>query len=86
MVDSILIYTILLAILGSFTNVLLWIEKWSDVTSIKSIKTVVLGFIVGILYYILRVEHQFPDSIMAFIVGYSANDFLSFILEKFKLK
>lgn len=86
MVDNVLLCTVLLSVLGSFTNVLMWIKSWQELTDFEATKTIALGFVVGILYYLLRVEHGFPDSIMSFVVGYASNDFLSWIIEKFGAK
>ena len=82
------IYTIIgstiMALLGSITHTLMWIKSWEELTKFENVRTILLGIIVGFLYGVLRVEHGFPDSVMSFVVGYTAKDFLDWLVEKFK--
>jgi hypothetical protein len=80
------ITTVCMSILGAFTNVLLWIKSWREITSFEAMRTLILGIIVGILWYFMRVEHNLPDSVVSFVVGYSAKDILDAIVEKLKPK
>jgi hypothetical protein len=76
--------TLGMCVLGAFTNVLLWIKSWREITSFEATKTLLLGLIVGILWFFMRVEHNVPDSVISFVVGYCAKDILDAIVEKFK--
>jgi hypothetical protein len=73
-----------MSVLGAFTNVLLWIKSWSELSSFEASKTLVLGIIVGILWYFMRVEHNLPDSVVSFVVGYTAKDIIEAVVQKFK--
>ena len=81
---ELLVVTVGLSVLGAIANVLLWIKSWEEVTSVEAVRTVLLGMIVGILWYFMRVEHGVPDSVVSFVVGYTAKDVLEGIIERFR--
>jgi len=85
-VDYLLITTVLMSVLGAFSNVLLWSKSFKDLTSFEAVKTVLLGGIVGVVYYFLRTEHGFPDNVAAYTVGYSVRDILDGLIVRFKPK
>jgi prepilin signal peptidase PulO-like enzyme (type II secretory pathway) len=76
--------TVLMAVLGSFANVLMWIKSWEELTSFEASRTVLIGFVVGVLWYFMRVEHGVPDSVVTFVVGYTAKDVIEAVVERFK--
>jgi len=43
-----------------------------------------IGFISGFIYSLLHSEHNFPNSVMAVVVGYFGPDLIEAILERFK--
>jgi uncharacterized membrane protein YoaK (UPF0700 family) len=76
--------TVLMAVLGSFANVLMWIKSWDELTSFEASRTVLTGLVVGVLWYFMRVEHGVPDSVVTFVVGYTAKDVIESVVERFK--
>ncbi len=84
--DPVFFTTVAMSVLGAVANVLLWAKSWRDLTGFEAAKCILLGAIVGILYYVLRVEHGFPDSAVSFAVGYSAKDMIEALVEKLKPK
>lgn len=77
------IYTIGMAVLGALANILIWAESAGDIRRFESVKTILLGIIVGIVYYSLRIEHNFPDGVASFAIGYMAKDALDAIAQRF---
>ena len=84
--DPVFVSTIAMSVLGAFANVLIWSRSWRDLAAFEAVKCVLLGAIIGVFYYVLRVEHGFPDSAAAFAVGYSAKDMIEAFVERFKPK
>ncbi len=80
------IITVAMSTLGSIANVLIWAKTWRDLTEFDAVKSLALGVIIGVFYYVLRVEHGFPDNAVSFAVGYSAKDMIEALVEKFKPK
>jgi hypothetical protein len=84
--DPIFISTVAMSVLGALASVLVWAKSWRDLTGFEALKCILLGAIVGVLYYVLRVEHGFPDSAVSFAVGYSAKDMIEALVERLKPK
>ena len=82
--DVLLITTICLSTLGAFANVLLWAKSFKDITSYEGLRTLILGVIIGVVWYFMRVEHNVPDSVVSFVVGYAGKDAIDAIVQKFK--
>ena len=83
-VETEMLRYIILGLLGAITYIFLWSKNWGDLKKYSNIRHLIVGGIAGYIYRILVVEHGFPDSIMAFIVGYSAPDFIQALVNKFK--
>jgi prepilin signal peptidase PulO-like enzyme (type II secretory pathway) len=81
---ELLVLTLLMTVLGAFTNVLLWIRSWGELTSFEATRTLVLGLVVGVLWYFMRVEHNVPDSVVSFVVGYAARDIIEAVVQRFR--
>jgi len=85
MIDiNLLLLTILMTSLGAISNVLIWAQKWEDLTSFEAIKSILLGFIVGVVWFFVRTERNLPDSLISFVIGYTAKDFIEALIERFK--
>ena len=78
------VLTVALCVLGAFTNVIMWARKPEDIASFEAVKTLVLGFVVGVVWYFARVEHGVPDSLLCFVVGYSSEDIVNAITARVK--
>ena len=70
------------ATIGGFLNVLMWAKKPEDVTRWESVKTVIIGTIVGYVYWWAYAYHGVPDGLMSIVAGYTAKDFIDWITEK----
>jgi 4-amino-4-deoxy-L-arabinose transferase-like glycosyltransferase len=78
------IVTVLMSALGALASVLVWAKSWRDLTEFEAVKSLALGILVGVFYYVLRVEHGFPDDAVSFAIGYSAKDMIEALVERFK--
>lgn len=75
-----------LGLLGGFTHVFVDSKAWNDLLKFESIKQMIAGGISGGLYWMLYAEHNFPNFIMAFVVGYTGTDFIIKLIEKYSKK
>ena len=72
-------------LLGGLTCALLHAKSWEEVLTYTSIRAIVLGAIAGYIYYYMFTEWSLPNSVMAFIFGYSFKDMLDSLYEKAKI-
>lgn len=79
-----MIMFLVLGLLGGIANVLLWAESWSDLKRYDAFRRVIIGGIVGILYFFLYSEYNFPNCIMSFVAGYCGTDFIQAVVSKFR--
>ena len=77
---------IVLGLLGGFTHVFMDSKIWNDLLKFESVKQIIVGGISGGLYWMLYVDHGFPNFIMAFVVGYSGTDFIIKLIDKMTKK
>jgi flagellar biosynthesis protein FliR len=71
-----LIAFILLGALGGVLRVLLHTASISEAIQYANSKWVLVGGIVGLAYYFLYTDYNFPNSLMALIAGYSGADLI----------
>lgn len=81
---ELLILTVSMCLLGAFANVLVWARRLEDLASFEVVRILALGVVVGVLWYFMRVEHNVPDSVVSFVVGYTAKDVLEAVVERFR--
>ena len=63
--------------LGGLAYVMLWrIKEGYEIA-----RYLILGGIVGFVYFFLYTEHNFPNYIMAFVSGFASEPFLDKIIE-----
>lgn len=68
--------------IGALLNVLLWSKTPEDITKWSSVKAIIVGTIIGYLYYWGEAIHGFPDSFMSIIAGYTGQDFINWVISK----
>jgi hypothetical protein len=73
---ELLIHFIVLGALGGVLRVLLHTESLKEALSYANSKWVLVGGIVGLAYYFLYSDYNFPNSLMALIAGYAGADVL----------
>jgi len=82
--DPSVIVFVINGLLGGLTCALLHAKSFNEVSSYMSIRAIVLGAIAGYIYYYMFTEWNLPNSVMAFIFGYSFKDMLDSLYEKAK--
>lgn len=79
-----LVHFILMAMLGAFTAELVWAKGWKDLKSFECVRHVMVGAIVGFVYYFLHVQHGYPDMVVSYAMGWFGKDAIEGIVEKFR--
>lgn len=81
MVEQIVLF-ILLGLAGGVAYVFMHSDDWIDLTKFGAFKRIVIGGIVGGLYFMLYSEHDFPNTMMSFVSGYMGTDFIERLVKK----
>jgi len=76
------IWFIILGLAGGVAYVFMHSDDWEDLTGFGAFKRIVIGGIVGGIYFVLYSEHDFPNSVMSFISGYMGTDFIERLIKK----
>jgi len=79
-----LLHFVFMGFLGAFLYVLVWSKSAKDLCNYESLRTLIVGTIVGYLYGLLHFNYGFPDLIMSSVAGYFSVDFLEAIMERFR--
>lgn len=79
-----MIWFIFLGFLGGVTHIIIESRDFSDLIKFDSMRTYIIGIIVGFLYDILYSDYNFPNLIMCWVAGYTGVDFIKRILERFQ--
>lgn len=77
-----IIYFIVLGLAGGLAYVFMHSDDWEDFTKFDASKRVILGGIIGGVYWILYSEHNFPNMAMTFVSGYMGTDFIEKLVQK----
>lgn len=78
-----ILYT-LMGLLGGLTYVLIKARTWEDVVRFRYAKRILLGAIIGLVYFQLHSEYSFPNTIMAWVAGYMGSDAVIALIDRFK--
>lgn len=78
------LHFIFMGFLGAVLYVLIWAKDYKDLKSFDSLKTLLVGVIVGYLYSLLYGNYNFPDCLMASVAGYFGVDFVEAIMERLR--
>lgn len=80
------IWFTVLGLVGGVANVVATSEKWSDLKEFGAFKKTILGAVCGLLYSYLYSEYSFPNSVMALVSGYTGQDFILRLVEKYRAR
>ena len=74
--------------LGALLHLLVWVvageKKLSELKSDRGVAMLIVGAVIGYVYYWLHSEYSFPNAVMAVIVGYSGRDVIEALFEVLK--
>ena len=86
MIDNDLLLSILwfifLAFVGSFGSVVVNSDSWDDLRKYEAFRKYIIGAFVGLLYFYAYSDHNFPNSLMCILAGYSGTDFIQKLIER----
>jgi len=68
---------------GGLLHLLISSKKLSDLKKFSNYKVLVIGAIVGYMYYFLHSDYNFPNGIMTIVAGYMGQDFITKVFNKF---
>lgn len=77
------LYFTLMGLLGALSYTLIWSRDINDLKKYESIRHLVIGAVVGYIYWILHREHGYPDTVMAYVAGWMGADFISAVIDKY---
>jgi hypothetical protein len=77
--------SVALGVLGALTYIIVWAERREDLSLEEVIRTLALGAIAGLIYFILHTDYGFPDRLMTIVSGYFARDFIPAVLTKARM-
>jgi len=72
--------------LGGLAHSFLVCKSWREFRSFKSVRLIVIGVIVGVVYFFCYSEYNFPNGVMAFISGYAGPSFIESLVLRVKGK
>jgi len=85
-VPEILLF-IFVGALGGLTYVFMVAEGWRNFMEFSSHKRIILGGIVGFIYFYLHSDWGYPNAVMTFVSGYVGPSFVDNLISKYeKLK
>lgn len=71
-----------MGLLGGITYILVWAKTWNDVKQFTSVKRMILGGIIGFVYFFLYSQRDFPNTIMSWVAGYMGTDFIEALIDR----
>jgi hypothetical protein len=83
-VEPWLYYTVA-GLLGGLASALIWAERWEDLKAFEFFRAVALGAIGGFVFFLAHSEWNLPNSVVAFVWGYSFKDIIEGLVEKYRL-
>lgn len=77
-----LIRFIFMGFLGGLSYVLLNSDGWDSLKSFTSIRHLMVSLIVGVLYYQLYSDWNFPNQVMSFVSAYMGPSFIQSLVKR----
>jgi len=75
---------ILVGALGGLTYVFMIAVSWKDFMEFNSHKRIILGAIIGFIYFYLHSDWGYPNAVMTWVSGYMGPTFVDQLIEKRK--
>jgi len=79
-----ILFFMLLGALGGLTYIFMSVDSWDDFKEFSSQKRIILGGIVGFIYFYLYSDWGYPNAIMTWVSGYMGPTFVDQFVEKRK--
>ena len=68
--------------IGGLTYVIMTAHSWSDFKCFGSAKRMMLGAIIGFIYFFMHSDYSWPNSVMTWVSGYAGPTFIDQLIEK----
>ena len=72
----------LLGLLGGIISVVVHAKNSKDFKRFPTLRVIVLGALMGIVYHFMRSEWNYPNSVMAIVAGYAGSDLIDSLIKK----
>lgn len=79
-----IILFILVGALGGLTYVFMVAVSWNDFMEFSSHKRIILGAIIGFIYFYLHSDWGYPNAVMTWVSGYMGPTFVDNLISKYK--
>lgn len=79
-----ILWFILIGTLGGLTSVFMVADSWDDFREFNSQKRIILGSIIGFIYFYLHSDWGYPNAVMTWVSGYMGPTFVDQLIEKRK--
>ena len=75
---------IISGMLGALLYLLCWTKSPRELLDYQNYRRLIIGAIVGYVYFFLHTRYDFPNSVMAVVAGYMGTDFVESFVERFR--
>jgi len=82
--DTTLALFTFLGFLGGLTHALILSRSWKEFKEFRRFKLLIIGAIVGFIYFFLHSEWTFPNMVMSFVSGYAGPSFIESLITRVK--
>lgn len=77
-----IIWFVAIGLMGGLSYVIMVSESWDDFKKFSSHKRIMLGAIIGFLYFYLHSDYNWPNAIMTWASAYLGPTFIDQLIEK----
>ena len=77
-----ILWFILFGAIGGTAYVFMVAEKWEEFREFNSQKRIILGGIVGFIYFYMHSDWGYPNAVMTIVSGYMGPTFIDQLIEK----
>lgn len=78
------IWFVLMGTLGGISYVFMVSTSWSAFLEFESHKRIILGAIIGFLYFYLHSDWGYPNAVMTWVSGYVGPSFIDNLISKYE--
>lgn len=79
-----IVWFVLMGLLGGISYVFMVSTSWDTFLEFDSHKRIILGAIIGFLYFYLHSDWGYPDAVMTWVSAYMGPTFVDQLIEKRK--
>ena len=72
-------------LIGGLLHLIVSTKKLEDLKQYQNWKVLIIGAIIGYMYYFLHSDYNFPNGVMSIVAGYMGQDFIVKIIEKLSI-